>query len=345
MGKKRSPVTMVEYNEKDVLMGRGKRVSEWCVKGYDFRSSQQLHNSDARSVARPCMHRPGNIYFRQIINRHRGSYLEAARREKVVIAEMVIASIHKVGGRFLKEEGNDEWSQIDHARAVEKTCQALREKDKSNPGTANPFRDPNKRLKLQRSPGRKRRGSDSSDESDDEEDISDSEETESEVDDDSNDDRSTESEPDVDVDEAKVGYVSPIIQLKQASFKDMLQRLKKFQSVFGHTAVPPGFPGDLMLADWCTGQRHIRRAIESGYRKASRDETERLTTLTKMGFVWDYAEYHWNHMVQELKDSKNATAKARVVYWLQDLRRQVRTGGGRFTAEQTKTLKDLGITL
>jgi hypothetical protein len=84
---------MTRCTEKDVLLGRGKRVSEW----------------------------PGNIHFRQVVNRYREEYATAERANKVKIAAAVIAAVQNVGGRFVREAGRS-WYVVSHDRAVEKTC-------------------------------------------------------------------------------------------------------------------------------------------------------------------------------------------------------------------------------
>lgn len=82
-------------------MGRGKRVSEW----------------------------PGNVHFRQVVNRYREEYATSERANKVKIAAAVIAAVQDVGGRFVREVpgggssgGRSSWYVVTHDRAVEKTC-------------------------------------------------------------------------------------------------------------------------------------------------------------------------------------------------------------------------------
>lgn len=104
--------TYVMCSEKDVLMGRGKRISEW----------------------------PGNQKFRAIIARYRSQYLTSVRSAKIQVAQQVIAEVVADGGRFLREldPGNtgivawSKWLPVDMDRCIEKTCQALREKEKTN---------------------------------------------------------------------------------------------------------------------------------------------------------------------------------------------------------------------
>lgn len=105
------PNLIKKCTSKDVLMGRGKRVSEWA----------------------------GNKHFRQIVDRNRKEYVASERHAKARIAESVIQEIYSFGGRFIREvngknscDGTDEtavWVVVEYDRALEKTCQALRERD------------------------------------------------------------------------------------------------------------------------------------------------------------------------------------------------------------------------
>jgi hypothetical protein len=98
-------------NEKDVLMGRGKRISEWA----------------------------GNQRFRTIVSKYRPAYLSSLRSAKIHVAKQVIAEVLAHGGRFLREvdPGNtgtvawSKWLPVEMDRCIEKTCQALREKEKT----------------------------------------------------------------------------------------------------------------------------------------------------------------------------------------------------------------------
>lgn len=116
---KKDTMEIVKAVEKDCLMGRGKQISEWA----------------------------GNVYFRQVVNRFRNEYVNSARDLKVAIANRVIDIVHKNGGRFLQESegGSGKFYQISHARAIEKCCQALREKEKSNPPEGDPFENLSKK--------------------------------------------------------------------------------------------------------------------------------------------------------------------------------------------------------
>jgi Helicase associated domain len=103
-------------NEKDVLMGRGKRISEWA----------------------------GNQRFRTIVSKYRPAYLSSLRSAKIHVAKQVIVEVLANGGRFLRETdpGNtgivawSKWLPVEMDRCIEKTCQALREKEKTGKRTS-----------------------------------------------------------------------------------------------------------------------------------------------------------------------------------------------------------------
>jgi hypothetical protein len=325
--------------EKDVLMGRGKRVSEW----------------------------PGNIYFRQVVNKHREPYHDAERSKKVYTAQAVIAAIHDIGGRFLKEESDGSWTEIEHPRSIEKTCQALREKEKPNPPMLDPFDGadfpngppPQKKQKQSHkhkgTSSRKTTGADGvsvtggstteSDDDDDEDGKSDDDDDDSSLetdtdgsdDDDDDDDDDTDndddgSDDDDDDEDSQIatngvgnnkknkdnnnnGNNTPAtcqplpapLPVPAWQHDDMLRSLETFKGSYGNCAVPPGWTKDEELADWCTVQRQHYREVSSGYREATPPETNRFKNLTAMGFCWDYDNWHW-------EEHYRALAK-----WYQDL--------------------------
>ena len=109
-------VTIYELSPNDVLSGRGNGVAFY----------------------------PGNIQFRTLVQEHKAAYLQAERDDKIVWARTVIAKIQQMQppGRFLEKqagmEGRGEglgvsmagggWKIMSPTKALEKTCQALREK-------------------------------------------------------------------------------------------------------------------------------------------------------------------------------------------------------------------------
>jgi hypothetical protein len=355
----------VKATEKDVLMGRGKRVSEW----------------------------PGNIYFRQVVNKHREPYSDAERSKKVYVAQAVIAAIHDIGGRFLKEESDGSWTEIEHPRSIEKTCQALREKEKPNPPGSNPFEGvafpngppPQKKQKLLNTPTNKKHktadgvsvtGSTTESEDDAEDRDGDDDESSLETDtdadgtgsddgsDDSSDDDDKEDDDDSQVaapgldGEDDDDFISSKIPLWKD--EDMLKQLETFKRSYGNCAVPPAWTKDEDLADWSTVQRQRYREVESGYREATAAEKKSFKVLETMGFVWDYDLWHWNEKYRALAEwykdlvakqkagkvqkSRPTVAPARdLVEWLQEQRRQYREANWLVPTDHVEKLRQIGV--
>ena len=70
----------------------------------------------------------GNKHYRQIVQDHQAEYLKARKRDKITIAQRIVAIIHDNGGRFLKRSADGEsWVLVTDKKAQEKTSQALRE--------------------------------------------------------------------------------------------------------------------------------------------------------------------------------------------------------------------------
>lgn len=95
-----------EYNERDILCGRG-ALMIW---------------------------HPGNKFFRRLVQTHRQRYFFSRRQEKKKIATQIMEEVRAHGGRFLRRSQSSDglnqinvWVEIDEERAYQKTCQALRE--------------------------------------------------------------------------------------------------------------------------------------------------------------------------------------------------------------------------
>jgi hypothetical protein len=336
----------VRATEKDVLMGRGKRVSEW----------------------------PGNIFFRQVINKHRDAYHDAERSKKVYVAQAVIAAIHDIEGRFLKEESDGSWTEIEHPRSIEKTCQALREKEKPNPPTLNPFDGadfpngppPQKKQKVsskKTADGVSVTGSTTESEDDGEDDDS-SLETDT---DGSDDDDDTDDDSDEDDDEDSQVEIPGLDNDNAAATKipvwqddEMLRLLENFKRSYGNCAVPPAWTKDEDLADWSTVQRQHHREVSSGYREATAQEKKLFKDLEAMDFCFDYEVWHWEQKYRalaawykELVDKQKAGKVVKgqptvspakdLVEWLQDQRRQYRDGQWLIPVECVEKLRQIGV--
>ena len=97
----------------------------------------------------------------------------------------------------------------------------------------------------------------------------------------------------------------------QACFESLFRSLVQFKEVHGHCAIPPsaGSPHAgsskeerefARLADWASVQRCLGRVVRSGRKIPTEEERNRLIRLAKLGFVFDYEEWHWNKKYDEL---------------------------------------------
>ena len=283
-------------------MGRGKRVSEW----------------------------PGNIHFRAIISKYRPAYLASPRHQKVQVAQQVIAEVEQGGGRFLKEldptahtaglVAKGQWVVVERARVVEKTCQALREKEKvrmANGSIVKKRRPPvvdeeqntvvleQRRKFLRKNP------------------------------------------------ESEAAPPSTIVWA-------MMARIENFHKQHGHTAVQPGWGEDPAFADWVSAQRQLFVDVHAGKRvelPAAADPLEAALTvaattngvpltrleqhvvdeLRKLDFVTDYDEWHWDKSF--LKQCKNPGQDTK--RWVQMQQRCHREGT--LSEDRRKKLESVGV--
>jgi hypothetical protein len=378
----KTPETEDDAFVRDVIMGRGKRVSEW----------------------------PGNVFFRQVVNKHRQVYAEAHRSKKVDVAIAVIAEVHKNRGRFMAEDHNGAWVEIEHARAVEKSCQALREKEKPNTMEGDPFsaaalriiREPTlekrkaspstrimqkKSATIKNASGKQNQvatASESSDnsnstEDDDNDDHKSTRSTSASsssasIDDDVStaDDSGSESDTESENIELQPLLVpkgpsktsiaspaqqalmdSPVNRVLYSQEAEMLKKLDSFVELHGHCGIPPEWPADTLLADWCTVQRQLHRAIHQEYLTAPTSRQLRLMEkLEKLEFVWDYEDWHWEHKFNDFVASHEAatasqsdTMDAASVYWLDDQRRQYLENRASVRHKRAAKLLEAGIPL
>jgi hypothetical protein len=104
----RSPATIYESSDKhyviydplpnDVLLGRGK----------------------------PLQQRPGNVRFRELLDKHMDKYEQGAKGAKLKVSAYIVHLVKEEGGRILKELKDGGWVEIDEATARAKVSHAFR---------------------------------------------------------------------------------------------------------------------------------------------------------------------------------------------------------------------------
>merc|ERR1712151_491338 len=70
----------------------------------------------------------GNMLFRKNVSLYQKRYLESRKKEKTLIANLIVQMVHNSGGRFLKRDDvTNCWLEVPIKKALEKSSQALRE--------------------------------------------------------------------------------------------------------------------------------------------------------------------------------------------------------------------------
>ena len=73
-------------------------------------------------------HHPGNVQYRGLVKKYQRLYLKAKRRDKPKIARLIVDTVRRRTGRFLKKDAvAGVWKDVGNNKAREKTSQALRE--------------------------------------------------------------------------------------------------------------------------------------------------------------------------------------------------------------------------
>ena len=76
-------------------------------------------------------HHPGNEWYRRLIRSNRPLYRACPKHTKLLVAKAIVQAVEQQNGRFLeRDKGSVQWFTISYKRAVDKTSQGLREKDR-----------------------------------------------------------------------------------------------------------------------------------------------------------------------------------------------------------------------
>lgn len=76
-------------------------------------------------------HHPGNEWYRRLIRSNRPLYRACPKHTKLLVAKAIVQAVEQQNGRFLeRDKASGDWYTISYKRAVDKTSQGLREKDR-----------------------------------------------------------------------------------------------------------------------------------------------------------------------------------------------------------------------
>mmetsp|Transcript_25281 Transcript_25281/g.52610 ORF Transcript_25281/g.52610 Transcript_25281/m.52610 type:complete len:664 (-) Transcript_25281:495-2486(-) len=82
-------------------------------------------------------HHPGNEWYRRLIKSNRPLYRACPKHTKLLVSKAIVQAVEQQGGRFLDKNRTDgTWYQVTYKRAVDKTSQGLRERDRDDDNSA-----------------------------------------------------------------------------------------------------------------------------------------------------------------------------------------------------------------
>ena len=70
----------------------------------------------------------GNIIFRRLVDENKEVYHQIPKKHRNLVSQSIVQTMHNYGSRFLEKKG-DYWELVSDRKAVQKTSQALREKE------------------------------------------------------------------------------------------------------------------------------------------------------------------------------------------------------------------------
>jgi hypothetical protein len=80
---------------------------------------------------KPIQERPGNVRFREILDKHIEKYDKGERGAKSTVTAYIVHLVKEEGGRFLKELEDGGWAEVDEATARAKVDHAFRTRRKA----------------------------------------------------------------------------------------------------------------------------------------------------------------------------------------------------------------------
>ncbi|KAL7572530.1 hypothetical protein ACA910_000354 [Epithemia clementina (nom. ined.)] len=78
-------------------------------------------------------HHPGNDWYRRLIKSNRPLYRACPKHTKLLVSKAIVQAVEQQGGRFLdKDRTGGFWFEVTYKRAVDKTSQGLRERERDD---------------------------------------------------------------------------------------------------------------------------------------------------------------------------------------------------------------------
>ena len=93
----------------------------------NFASSPVVPTARDVLYSKDSQEHPGNVHFRQLLERRVEDFERASNLEKPQIALELVQDWQEQGGRFLSSDCNNEWKEAGESKAIEKTSRELRQ--------------------------------------------------------------------------------------------------------------------------------------------------------------------------------------------------------------------------
>jgi hypothetical protein len=76
-------------------------------------------------------HHPGNEWYRRLVRSNRPLYRACPKHTKLLVSKAIVQAVEQQGGRFLEKDRKQKyWFPVQYKKAVDKTSQGLRERDR-----------------------------------------------------------------------------------------------------------------------------------------------------------------------------------------------------------------------
>jgi hypothetical protein len=85
-----------------------------------------MHNDVLLGRGKPIQERPGNVRFREMLDKHIEKYDSGEKGVSAKVSACIVLLVKEEGGRFLKELEDGGWFEVDEATARAKVSHAFR---------------------------------------------------------------------------------------------------------------------------------------------------------------------------------------------------------------------------
>jgi hypothetical protein len=101
-------------------------AKSWVSPAKPYVIYDPLPNDVLLGRGKPIQERPGNVRFRDMLDRHIDNYAQGEKGAKAKMSAYIVRIVNEEGGRFLKQLEDGGWVEVDEATARAKVSHAFR---------------------------------------------------------------------------------------------------------------------------------------------------------------------------------------------------------------------------